>query len=302
MPNEYGEFVGVDSLHYAEVLRDDENAYIADTPQFLAPSAEIAGGATINSQPTYYDNLPSDVYINEGVTVLTLTIKGIPADKAAYLLGKEYDAASGRVYDTGKPKPPLIALGFRFEKGPDEDYRHYWYLKGRCTGGNEEATSRGDNVTLKTYQLTFTAITTKHKWTVNGKIKPLKRIFADTTDEAFDPEGWFEEVQTPDTVSAPPDISLTSIVPDDDASNVAVNTAIKLTFNNKIARESVSIISATGVIVAVTKSWNATGKELTLTPNSSLSSSTTYIVAINGVVDVYGQELAATAKNFATSS
>jgi hypothetical protein len=54
MPNEYGEFVGVDSLHYAEVLRDDENAYIADTPQFLAPTAEIAGGATINSQPTYY--------------------------------------------------------------------------------------------------------------------------------------------------------------------------------------------------------------------------------------------------------
>jgi hypothetical protein len=148
--------------------------------------------------------------------------------------------------NTGKPKPPLIALGFRLEKGPDEDYRHYWYLKGRCTGGNEEATSRGDNVTLKTYQLTFTAITTKHKWTVNGKIKPLKRILLTQPTRHLTRKDGLKRYRPPTQFRPPPDISLTSIVPDDDTSNVAVNTAIKLTFNNKIARESVSIISATG--------------------------------------------------------
>lgn len=299
--NEYGEFVGVDSLYYAPVQTDTEAAYVAGTPQYLAPAAEIAGGAATNSTPTFYDNLPSDIYVNEGVTNLNITIKGIPAELAAFLLGKDYDSASGRVYDSGKPNPPVLALGFRFEKGPNENYRYYWYLKGRFVGGNEEATSRGENVTVKTYQLTFAAITTVHKWTVNGKVKPLKRIFAETTDEAFDPDGWFEAVQTPDTTSAPSEIALSTIVPADDAPSIAVNSAVVLTFNNKILAESVSLISAAGVLVAATKTWDAAGKVLTLTPASNLSASTTYIVAVNGVVDVYGQELAAVAKNFTTA-
>ena len=300
--NEYGEFVGVDSLYAAPVTTDTEAAYVAGTPEYLAPAAEIAGGAEVATKSTYYDNVPSDVYITEGATVMTITLKGIPARKAAYYLGKDYDEANGRVYDSGKPKPPIIALSFRYAKGPDDDYRYYQYLKGKFTGGSEEATSKSNDVTLKTYQMTFTAMSTVHKWTVNGVAKALKRIFADTTEDAFDPDGWFDEVQTPDTVAAPSAIALSTIVPADDAPNIAITAAVVITFNNKIASDSVTLISAAGALVTATKTYDITGKILTLTPASALSAGTTYIVAVNGVVDVYGQELAAVAKNFGTAS
>ncbi len=63
-----------------------------------------------------------------------------------------------------------------------------------------------------------------------------------------------------------------------------------------------ALISAAGAVVSVTKTFDTTGKILTLTPAENLSASTAYIVAVSGVVDVYGQELAATAKNFTTAA
>lgn len=197
MEQKYGEFVGVDSLHYAKVTEDTAEKYIAETPKYLAPTAEIAGEAEVNNQTTYYDNLPANNYVSEGATRLTIVVSGVPADIAAELLGKYYDAETGRVYDTGEPNPPDVALSFRFNKGAS-GYRYYQYLKGNFSGGTEEATTKKDgNVEVKTYQLIYTAVATAHKWQIGPEKKPIKRIFADTTDENFDPEGWFDKVQTP---------------------------------------------------------------------------------------------------------
>jgi phi13 family phage major tail protein len=302
MDQKYGEFVNVDSLYAAVITEDSETTYAAGTPEYLAPAAEVAGEATVNVQNTSYDGVPSNSYVTEGATALALTVSGIPADKAAKYLGKHYDAATGRVLDTGKPKPPDCALSFRFEKGANENYRYFQYLKGKFSGGTEEAASASDgNVDIRTYQMTFTAITTTHKWTVDGVFKPMKRIFADTTDSAFDPTGWFTQVQTPDTTSEPDAIALSSIVPDDEATGVAVGANIVLTFNNKIASEAITVISEAGALVAAAKSWDAAGKILTINPDANLAASTGYIVAVAGVTDIYGQQLAAAAKNFETA-
>jgi hypothetical protein len=103
---------------------------------------------------------------------------------------------------------------------------------------------------------------------------------------------------TPTSVSA---IALSSIVPADAATGISTASTIVLTFNNKIKEESIVATSAAGAIVAVTREWDATGKILTLTPDSALSSSTTYLVAIAGVVDIYGQVLSASVSDFATA-
>jgi len=219
----------------------------------------------------------------------------------ATLTGKYYDAASGRVMDSGKTDPPDIAIGFRYEMGTGE-YRYYWYLKGTFTGGTEEATTRTDDVDEKTYELTYTAIVTTYEWTVNGETTGQKRQFGDTTDDAFDPTGWFLQVQTPDTTSAPSAIALSSIVPADDATGVLITSTIVLTFNNKIASGYVTVASAAGVIVANTQAYNTAGKILTITPTSSLSAGTTYVVTVAGITDVYGQVLTTTVKNFTTAS
>ena len=201
MDAKYGEFVGVEMLHAAKITADTADAYTAEAPAYLAPSAEISIQSNINNAPQFYDNVAGFNYVSEGVSTLTLTVSGIPGSKLAELLGKYYDAATGRVIDDGQPAPPYYALSFVFNKGP-EGKRYYQYLKGTFSGGEEIATTKADgSVTVHTYQLTFTALNTTHKWSVGGVMKTLKRIFADTTDDAFTGTDatWFGAVQTPDS-------------------------------------------------------------------------------------------------------
>lgn len=198
MEKQYGEFVGVEDLHVAKVTADTEAAYTAGTPEYFAPTAEISIANNVNNAPQFYDNVAGFNYVSEGVSSLTLTVSGVPAAKMAEYLGKDYDETTGRVYDDGQPNPPEVALSFSFNKGPDGK-RFYQYLKGTLSGGEEVGTSKADgNVTVHTYQLTFTALNTTHKWTIGSVLKSLKRIFADTTDDNFTGAAtWFNAVQVP---------------------------------------------------------------------------------------------------------
>jgi phi13 family phage major tail protein len=301
MDQKYSEFVGVDSLYAAIITEDSEVNYTAETPEYFAPAADVTGEPKTEITPTYYDNLPANSYVTEGETPLSITISGIPADKAAKYLGKYYDAVSGRVLDTGAPNPPDIALSFRFNKGVD-DYRYYQYLKGNFSGGAEEATSKAGKIDIKTYKMTFTAVTTTHQWLIDGVKKSLKRIFADTTDAAFDPTGWFAQVQTPDTTSAPAVLSLSSSLPVDGATGVVINTSPVVTFNNKIKSYNVTLIDAVALTaVACTFSLDSTGKILTINPNVDLSVATKYAIVATKITDIYGQMLENNIIDFTTA-
>ncbi len=199
MEAKYGEFVGVENLHVAKITADTDAAYTPGTPEYLAPSAEISIQNNVNNAPQYYDNVAGFNYVTEGASTITLTVSGVPADKMAEYLGKHYDETTGRVIDDGQPDPPYVALSFAFNKGP-EGKRYYQYLKGTLSGGEEIGTTKGDgNVTVHTYQLTFTALNTAHKWTVGGKERSIRRIFADSTDTNFSGTDatWFAAVQVP---------------------------------------------------------------------------------------------------------
>lgn len=301
MNKEYGEFIGVDNIHAAVIIEDSAGAYLAETPEYLAPAAEIAGEPEIQSTPTFYDNVPQNNYVTEGVTALKIIISGIPADMLAKYLGKHYDAASGRVLDTGEPNPPDIALSFRFNKGK-EDYRYYQYLKGKFSGGSEEATTKKNGIDIKTYTMTFTAVTTTHKWSVNGESKQMKRIFADTTDDAFNATGWFNQVQTPDTTVAPAALAMAESLPEDGAVGELVGVSPKLTFNNKIKSYNITLVdTVTLAAVANTISLNTTGKTLTIDPAADLEAATKYAIVVNKVTDIYGQSVKDIVIDFTTA-
>jgi phi13 family phage major tail protein len=300
MDKNHDEFVGVDSLHAAVVNVDTEAEYSADTPEYLAPAAEITGQAETENKTTYYDNMPANNYVTEGATTLNITVSGVPADLAAKYLGKKYDAATGRVYDSGNPNPPNVALSFRFNKGKD-GYRYYQYLKGTFSGGAEEASSKSNTIDIKTYQMTFTAVTTTHKWTVDGALKALKRIFGDTTDDAFSEGNWFNAVQTPDTAVTPSALSLDSSVPAADATGVAVDSDITLTFDNKISDQVITLFSDAFAAVATTITKDSTGKILTVSPDSDLDAATSYNMIMTSITDIYGQKLENQVIEFATA-
>lgn len=302
MDQKYAEFVGVDNLYYAPITTDEVGNFVAGTPVYLAPVAEIAGAPEVNNVTTYYDNKAANNYVTEGKTELQIVVSNIHAQLLATLLGKTYDAVSGRVYDSGEANPPEVAIGFRYKMGSGQ-YRYYWYLKGKFSGGNEDSSTETADVDVKTYTLTYHAVTTTKEWTINSVATSLKRIFADTANAAFNATGWFSQVQTPDTTSAPSAIALSSSVPTDGASSISKTAAIVLTFNNKIASEAITLINTTsGDTVAVTRAWDSAGKVLSLTPSSALAGTTKYVIAIAGVVDVYGQALAAQGRDFTTTA
>lgn len=301
MEKQYGEFVGVEEVHAAIVTEDSEDNYIAETPEYFAPSSEISAEASTNSNTTYYDNVPGFNYSTEGVTTITCTFSGVPADKAAKYLGKYYDEATGRVIDTGVPNPPDVALSFRYNKGPD-GYRYYQYMKGNFTGGTEEAGTKTDDVDVRTYEMTYAAVVTAHKWPVGGEQKGIKRIFADTTDPAFtSAAGWFSAVQTPATAEPPAALALSSSVPADDATGVAVGSNITLTLNNAVDSITATLLDASLVSVPVTVSLDATKKIVTIHPSAALTAATAYSLVVGEIKDVFGQSLKNTVITFTTA-
>jgi len=202
MDQKYGEFIGVDNLYIAEITEDSDDAYEADTPEYLAPVAEIGGTPEVSNITTYYDNKAANNYVTEGKTELKIVVANLPAEMMAMILGKDFNAGNGRVYDSGEPDPPDLALGFRYNMGKS-GYRYYWYYKGNFSGGVEEAITKKESLEIKTYTLTFTAMSTQYLFEVEYDDKALKRVYADTAETAFDETGWFEQVQTPESVGAP---------------------------------------------------------------------------------------------------
>ena len=100
--------------------------------------------------------------------------------------------------------------------------------------------------------------------------------------------------------AAPSALSLVSVFPADEGTDVSLDASIVLTFNNKIDKESVVLADTLGNLVAGNKAFDATGKILTFTPTSTLALDTVYLVMISGVSDIYGQALAPVVKNFIT--
>lgn len=95
-------------------------------------------------------------------------------------------------------------------------------------------------------------------------------------------------------------ITLSTIVPADATVDVAVGENIVLTFNNKILDETISVLSAAGVVIAASHTFDAAGKILTINPTVDLALNTKYTVVVAGVVDIYGQTLAPITKSFTT--
>ena len=90
--------------------------------------------------------------------------------------------------------------------------------------------------------------------------------------------------------------------PTDNASAVAKNANIVITFNNPIVSEVVTVAEADGTLVAGAKTWNAGRTVMTFNPTVDFDALTTYLIVVAGVGDIYGQVLTTTMANFTTAA
>lgn len=221
------------------------------------------------------------------------------------MIGQQQRKPFGLVYKT--------ALGNDID-GADHGYKlHLIYgaLAAPSEKGYQTVNDSPEAITLS-WEVTTTPVE------VTGK-KPTACVIIDSTkvDAAtlaaletilFGDVGVDPRLPLPDEIAAlfiagvPAAVSLSSIVPLDDAVNVAINANVVITFNNKINKESIIVSSEAGVIVAGASSWDAAGKVYTFNPTDDLANSTVYLVTIGGVVDIYNQALAPVVKNFETTA
>lgn len=196
------EFRGVDNLVFAEVTKDDnelEGGYTTGTVETLAPVAEISKTTETSSETKYYDNLPALVINSEGSDEITLTV-AVP-DLATYakLVGKDIDTTTGAMID-GERTPKYYALGYRFKK-TDGTYRYVWRLKGMFSIPDETSATENDGTDSNNMELTYTGISTSHKFTKNNK--PAKAVVVDDTPESkADISTFFDTVTDPDKLKA----------------------------------------------------------------------------------------------------
>ena len=200
----YGELINCDEMHTSEVTADSKETYTADTPEYLAPTAEITHESSATANKRYYDGKVRFIDITEGDSNVTITISGIPYSLASKLTGKPYDEKTGKFYDTGNSNnTPWRTLSGRMEIAGGE-YRYFQYLKGKFSIGAQTAHTREGDITVNTVQLTYSAAVTEHKFQVaDDLVSGAKGVFADTTSKSFtEADTWFDKVQTPPEVAA----------------------------------------------------------------------------------------------------
>lgn len=194
------EFRGVDNLVYAEVLTDtkDPEGYTTGEVKMLAPVAEIGKTTETSSEAKYYDNKPLLTVDSEGADTITITCAPPTLEVQADITGKTFDPETGMMID-GERTKKYFAVGYR-TKGTDGKYRYVWRLKGSFGIPDETNATENDGTDTNNTQLTFTGISTTHKFAKDGKT--AKAVVVDERYGKVDFSTFFDTVQTPDTVKA----------------------------------------------------------------------------------------------------
>lgn len=192
---------GLKNVFVAEVTNDDNTTtgYTVGTPYHLIPAGEMTRTPSADSANTWFDDVVFATVGTEGSTEITISGASLRADAVARLLGKDIDATTGAVVDSGEYVEKYWALGGEAE-GVDGSSEFFWFLKGTFTAPEESDRTKDDGTDANGMELTFNAIQTTHVFTNTSKV--CKRVVIDTTTTALKTDqDWTAQVVTPDNLS-----------------------------------------------------------------------------------------------------
>lgn len=191
------EYRGIEGLVYAEVTEDTTENFTTGTVKELAGVAELTRTTESSSEPHYYDNMPAIVIESTGSDEVTATVSAIPLDVLADITGQVYDAATN-MFIEGARANKYYALGYKTKK-TDGTEIYVWRLKG--TFGIPESThnTEDDGTDANGQEITYTGISTTHKFTKTNKGAKAINVEA---DGKADVSTFFDTVQTPDSIKA----------------------------------------------------------------------------------------------------
>ena len=198
------EYRGVEGLVYAEVTKDNNSSeqgegYVTGTVKELAGVAEISKSTESSSEAHYYDNIPAVVITSTGADTITINTSGIPLDVLADITGQTYDSATGTFIEEERTQK-YFAIGYK-TKATNGDEMYVWRLKGTFNIPDQTSATENDGTDANGQELTFTGISTTHKFTKTSK--PAKAVTVNTgLDLVASINNFFSTVQTPDSITA----------------------------------------------------------------------------------------------------
>lgn len=282
---------GVEKAYYA-ILEQDGAVPRYGAVKYLPGLREISVTANEEQATIYAENRLYDSENSLGEIEVTLDFASIDTADYAALFGKKI-AKTGGIIESSSDQPPYIAL--MIEKTLSGEVKEYLTLfKGKMALPEDKAKTKEGKTEYQTMSL-------------NGLFMPLDngiwKHSVKTTDEGFNREthaqNWGKTVLLPST-EAVEKLTVTGD-PEDNATEVAKNKTITLTFNNPITQYTVSLLKNDFTVVDSNISINEANKVITIDPKADLADSTKYAVMVNGVKDIYGQVLENSIIDFTTA-
>lgn len=156
--------IGLSGLVLAEVLKDDKDEIVYDTP-FEIPGAVVA---TINPNSSvdtdYADDGAFFAQNNRGNTELSLEMIDITPENEAKMLGQK--RVNGVTIETDLDQSPYFAFGAKvLMAGSDENgdavYTYLWYSKGKFSVPESGGETKRDSITFGHKNLTAQFVKTQ---------------------------------------------------------------------------------------------------------------------------------------------
>ena len=198
MPKTYFEYRGVSNAVYAEITADTAENFTTGAVKDLTGVSEIGKTTDSANETHYYDNHPAIVIDSVGSDEITINTSGIPLDVLADITGQYYDQTTGMLVEQ-ESTPKYFAFGYITDK-TDGTKVLVWRLKGKFSIPGTTSATKDDGTDANGQELTYTGISTVHKFTKTGK--PARAINIDTSvNQTIKEEDFFATVSTPDTIS-----------------------------------------------------------------------------------------------------
>ena len=143
--------IGLSGLVLAEVLSDDANGIVYDTP-FAIPGAVVAKINPNSSVETdYADNGAFFAQNNRGNTELSLEMIDITPESEAKMLGQK--RVNGVTIETDLDQSPYVAFGAKVlmagsDEAGDAVYTYLWYSKGKFSVPESGGETKRDSITF----------------------------------------------------------------------------------------------------------------------------------------------------------
>lgn len=192
------EYRGVEGLVYAKVTKDDADEYTTGAVKELAGVAEIGRTTETSNEAHYYDNVPAIVISSTGSDEVTCTVSAIPLDVLADITGQAYDSTTGAFIE-GEREVSYFALGYKTKKTNGKEV-YVWRYKGTFNIPDSTHATEDDGTDANGQEITFTGISTTHKFTKTGK--RAKAMNVDLEQDLANVSTFFDTVTTPDTLQA----------------------------------------------------------------------------------------------------